>query len=172
MASAEPDSLIMVSSATAAEHLVNQIGEKMIEDRRLLVTSFVNIHNLNDSAPFGRVAAQIYSTQFTNYGFSVLETRMRSNLAIREQQGEFILSRELDQISQEHRVQGVLVGTYAIAGEQVFITARVIDSADNVAIASFDYRLPLNDETRPLFKPAPEHSDADRSLYGGVINNR
>lgn len=167
-----PQSVVMQSATTAAYHLIAQIGNQMIDDRRLMATTFVNVHNFNDSAPFGRVVSQIYATEFTRRGFAVLETRMRNQLAIREEQGEVILSRELSQISSENRVQAVLIGTYAVAGEQIFVTARVIHAATHVAIASYDYVLPLNSETEPLFKPDSPHADADRSIYGGVIQNR
>jgi TolB-like protein len=69
---------------------------------------------------------------------------LRNNVYIKQRGGEFLLSRELRNISSEHNAQAVIVGTYATGRKNVFVTARLIRANDSVILASHDYSLPVD----------------------------
>jgi len=61
-----------------------------------------------------------------------------------------MLSRELKDISTKHNAQAVVVGTYSIAEDVVYISARMIRPSDGIIITSYAYKLSLNDNTKKM----------------------
>jgi TolB-like protein len=97
------------------------------------------------------VAEQI-SSRFTQEGFTVIEMRLRQNVFIQETQGEFVLSREVRDLSRTHNAGAVIAGTYAVGRRNVYINARLVRAADNLVLASYDYIIPLGPDTRALLE--------------------
>lgn len=124
----------------------------MQPSRPVIAASFVNIDNLFQSSTFGRMVSQQVVTQFSNKGFTVIEMLLRKNVYIKSQSGEFLLSRELQNISAEHNAQAVIVGTYAQGSRSLFVTAKVIDAVTNIVIASHDYVLPIGPDTSYMLR--------------------
>lgn len=116
----------------------------------LLGATFVDINNLEVSSPLGRVIGEQLGSKFAQQGFTVIELKMRSNIFVKEGAGEFMLSRSIKEISQSHNAAAVIVGTYAVARQSVFVQARLIRATDNLILASYDYVLPLGPDVKAL----------------------
>jgi TolB-like protein len=121
-------------------------------NKPLIAASFVNIDNVQSSSTFGRMLGEQYGSYFTQAGYQVVELKLRHDIFIREQSGELMLSREVRDISFEHNAQAVLVGTYAVGADSVFVTARMVRANDGIIMASYDYRLPIGPDTRSLLR--------------------
>ena len=80
----------------------------------------------------------------------MVEIKMRNNIFIKEGAGEFALSRSIREISQSHNAAAVIVGTYAVARQSVFVQARLIRAIDNLILSSYDYILPLGPDAKAL----------------------
>ncbi len=141
------DADILGTSHKAANALIAKAGKQLQSGRPVIAASFVSIDNLFQSSSFGRIVSQQVSSQFSNKGFAVVEMLLRKNVYIKSQSGEFLLSREIQNISAEHNAQAVIVGTYAQGRNSLFVTAKVIDAASNIVIASHDYVLPMGPDT-------------------------
>jgi TolB-like protein len=133
----------------AADALLNNIYPKLPKDSPVLVASFVNIDALDDSSTFGRVVAEQFASRFKQRNYATIEMKLRTNVFIREGTGELLLSREMAEISDKHRAQAVVVGTYAVASKKVYITARVVNVSDGRVLSSYDYDIPI---TGDVFK--------------------
>ncbi|MFA5252360.1 MAG: FlgO family outer membrane protein [Phycisphaerae bacterium] len=133
----------------AADALLNTIRPKLPKDSPILVASFVNIDALDDSSTFGRVVAEQFASRFKQRNYSTMEMKLRNSVFIREGSGEMLLSREISEISDKHRAQAVVVGTYAVAAKKVYLTARVINVSDGRVLSSYDYDIPI---TSDVFK--------------------
>lgn len=136
----------------AAEQLISAIGAKLSTSYPILITSFANIDDLNSSSTFGRITGEQVGSKFSQSGYAVVEMKLRNNIFIKEQSGEFILSRELKSLSTLHDAQAVLVGTYAVGATSVYVTAKLINTTNNIVMSSYDYVLPLGPDTRALLK--------------------
>jgi TolB-like protein len=130
----------------AADSLLNKVHPKLPKDSPILVASFVNIDNLDDSSTFGRVVAEQFASRFKQRNYATIEMKLRTNVFIREGTGELLLSRELSEISTKHRAQVVVVGTYAVASKKVYLTARVVNVSDGRVLSSYDYDIPINSD--------------------------
>jgi len=146
------DENIINTSHQAAKILINNAARGTNPNKPLIFASFVNINNLKSSSSFGRIVSQQISTYFTSNGYKVIEMLLRQNVYIEQQQGEFLLSRELKNISEQHNAQAVVVGTYAIGKDAIYITTKMVDAKTNLVISSVDYSLPMTSNTRSLLK--------------------
>ncbi len=134
----------------ASQAMLQQLGKGIARDKTVLATSFANIDNLQSSSTFGRLIGDTLAGDLVAKGFNVVEVRLRNNLFMQPRVGEFMLSRELRNVSMEHEAQAVLVGTYAIGGEFVYVNARLVDALNSRVLSSHDFRLPLNRDIRKM----------------------
>ena len=146
------DADIVSLSYVAADKLIAQADDAINEKGIIVAASFVNINNLDASSSFGRIASQQLSSRFTQKGYKVTEMLLRSDIYIKERNGEFMLSRAFKNISAEHNAQAVIIGTYAVASKNVYVTAKIVRTRDNAVLSSHDYTLPLGPDMKSLVR--------------------
>ncbi|MCK5876622.1 MAG: hypothetical protein KAG43_03215 [Candidatus Marithrix sp.] len=119
----------------------------------ILVTSFVNVDNVQQSSTFGRVIGEQIGSRLAQRGYKIIEMKMRtSNVFVQERTGELLLSRELREISFQHDAYAVVVGTYGIGKESVYVTAKLVRAKDSVILSSYDYYLPIGPNTKRMLQ--------------------
>ena len=111
------DADLIDSSHRAASALVQQA--RLDPGYPLIAASFADINHLDGSSSFGRIVSQQFASAFSKSGYKVIEMLLRNNVYIRRGEGEFLLSREIRNLSSEHNVQAVVVGTYAVGADNV-----------------------------------------------------
>jgi TolB-like protein len=148
-----PNNRMIASHHDAARYLIRMAGTELQPDSRMIAASFADVNNLTSSSTFGRMASQQLVSSFVIQGYSFVEMLLRNSVYIDSREGEFLLSREVADLSTEHNAPVVLVGTYAVAGNNVFVTAKLIRTADNIIVASYDYAVPYTSEMRTLLRP-------------------
>ena len=141
---------LVASLTDARKPLFDTMLAPLSKDKAVIAASFANIDNLSSSSTFGRMASEVISAGLTQRGYKVIEVKMRDSLFIKQRAGEFMLSRHLRNISQEHDAQAVLLGTYAIGGENLYVNARLVRTVDNIVISSHDFVLPINRDIKSL----------------------
>ncbi|RTE65052.1 hypothetical protein EH243_14410 [Amphritea opalescens] len=141
--------LIQISSS-AAKSLAS--GLTLDEGKPVLAVSFANIDNLRSSSTLGRTLGEQFSSAMTNLGVPMVEIKMRSSLFVEAQTGELILSRQLRSIVNSHDAQAVVLGTYAVGGNNIYVTAKVVRTADNLVLSSTNYTLPLNKDISAMIR--------------------
>ncbi len=143
---------VLGSSHAAADVLIQRAGDSLKPGKSLIGATFVNIDDLNRASSFGRIVSEQVATRFSEMGYQVIEMLLRNNVYIKQRGGEFLLSRELRNISSEHNAQAVIVGTYAVARKNVYVTARLIRASDSVILASYDYIVPMDRDVAFMLK--------------------
>lgn len=134
---------------TAAKALLRD-AHRLNGRKPVLTTTLVNIDDLRQSSTFGRQTTEVFGSEISRAGVPVIELKMRDTLFIREGTGELGLSRELRHLFQAHNAQAVLVGTYAIGGNTLYVNTRLVQTTDNLILASHNFSLPLNRDIRTL----------------------
>lgn len=144
------DANLVEKNYTAADALLTRAP--WLRERRepLLAATFVDINNLEASSGLGRVIGEQLGSRFAQQSFTVIEIKMRNNIFVAEGTGELTLSRSVKEISQSHNAAAVIAGTYAVARQSVYVTARLIRATDNLILASYDYVLPLGPDAKAL----------------------
>ncbi len=138
-------------SYNITDRLVDNLHIPLNQKQPILVASYVDIKHMEQSSNFGRVMAECISSRLAQKGYAVIEIKLRDSLYIKEKAGEFLLSRKIKDMTATHNAQAVVVGTYARARADIYVSSRVVQSKDGKIISSCDYRLPLTSNLVSMF---------------------
>lgn len=141
------DTDITAASYKAADSLLKKLKGEIPKDVPILVASFVDIDDLGSSSTFGRLVSEQFASRFSQKGYATMEIKLRTKVFISQGSGQFLLSRELKDISNKHSAHAVVVGTYAVASSKVYLTARVVNFRNGRILASHDYCMPIGRNT-------------------------
>ncbi len=146
------DTNLIESSYKAADHLVSCLPPLSYQNHTIVAASFVNINNLEESSSFGRTVSEYITSRLSQHGFKVTEIKLRKSLFIQKKEGEFMLSREIKEINSEYHAEMVLSGTYSIADDVVYISARMLNPHDAAILATYEYKLPLGNNNLKMLE--------------------
>lgn len=138
----------------ATDALVDSVrsgGRALPNDATVMVGTLVSIDALAESSRLGRTVAEQVQARLTQRGYGVIELKLRGALFIKKDQGELLLSREVQDLRANHKAEAVVVGTYSVAKQFVYVNLKMVD-ANNVAVGAHDYTLPLDRNVRALLK--------------------
>lgn len=140
--------------ADAASGLVKQLGDKVDKKKPLVVATIVNVDDLNKSSSFGRTVSELLTARLAGLGYTVRDVKLRKSYAIREKKGEFALSRKIEDLNDASVVaQGFVTGSYAAAGDRVYVSLRVIRATDGEVFAGSDFELKADRTVKSLLDP-------------------
>ena len=125
----------------AADALLAQLNGRVAGDRPLIMATVVNIDALDQSSTLGRLVSEQLSTRLAQGGLSMVEMKLRSNVYLKRNQGELMLTREIGEVATAHNAQAIVVGSYAETSDMVFINVKVIQPNTNFVLAGHDYVL-------------------------------
>lgn len=124
----------------AVRNLVGQLmhsgSSYFEEEQRLTVSTFVNLNDLYRTSAFGRFLGEQMVNELRGSGLEIVDVRKTPNILIHQKYGEYGLSRDMEELPFVHEAHAVVVGTYSIAADQVFVNARVLRNSDGYVIAS------------------------------------
>lgn len=136
----------------AVDMLVASLTRQLDNRIPLIVSTIVNIDELTESSRLGRTISEQIGSRLTNIGIQVVELKLRSNIFVKRSEGELMLSREVSEVMKNHRAQAVIVGTYSVANNFVYINLKIVSNFDNVVIAAYDYILPVDRNVSSLLR--------------------
>lgn len=111
---------LVAVSYSMADTSADNVAQVIEPADTLIVASFVKVNNLEESSSFGRIIAKQIVSRFAQRGQRVIELKLRQNpIFISDGKGEFMLSRDLREISRNHNASAVVVGTYADGGDRL-----------------------------------------------------
>jgi TolB-like protein len=116
----------------------------------ILVATLANVSFLERSSPFGRIISEQLVSRIAQMGRSVVEMKLRGSVFVQNNNGEFLLTREVRELASSQNAGAVLVGTYAESGRFVFVSLKLVNPADSLVLSSYDYTLPIDKVVRSL----------------------
>lgn len=143
------------ASYDAADQLAAMAYPIVKVDQPVIVATFVQIDKLTETTTFGRLLAEQVASRLLYQRYPIIELKLRGSVFVREGKGELLLSREVKDLSAAHNVQAVVVGTYALAGEKIFLNLKVVRPLDNRVLAAHDLAIDIDETTRALLMSEP-----------------
>jgi TolB-like protein len=113
------------------------------------VTTFVNIDDLYASSTFGRMVGEQLMSELAMKGFDVVELRHADALQFLDTSGEFALSRDTRALRPHRNLAAVVVGTYVVSPERVYVNARLIEPSTSLILSAGSVEM---SKTRELTK--------------------
>jgi TolB-like protein len=139
---------LISSGYRIADTLMMNAKHRLDSETPIIVASFVNVNNLEESSTFGRIIAEQISSRFSQNGFKVREVKLRNkSLYMEKGKGEFLLSRDLNEVSRKHNASALVVGTYGNGSRSILVSARVVNPEDGLIISSCDYKILMHPKT-------------------------
>lgn len=116
------------------------------DDSTVVITSFVNVNQLNSTSDFGRIMAEHMISELHKKGFKVKEYRGQNAISINAD-GEFHITRDIKKLSDTIEASYILIGTYSKINDNIMaVNARIVDfeNGEIYATASGLYTLNPN----------------------------
>ncbi len=148
-----PEGSILAHANTfAGDALEQMLRGRVNKTAGILAATMVNLDNLDESSSFGRLVMQQIASRLGQYGYRVMDVRLRADMSIRPD-GEFMLSRDVSKLMQaNYGAEAVLVGTYSVAAGKVYCSVRVLRLSDSAVVAAYEYYLPRKGDTARLLR--------------------
>ncbi|MDH5543639.1 MAG: FlgO family outer membrane protein [Nitrospinota bacterium] len=140
------------------EKLSYRILEKFSEDENdmvVLVTTYVDLDNLNRTNSFGRYVSENLIEELTKRGIKVVEARISRELMVTPNIGSTVLSDEIEDIRRDYKANVVVLGTYRKTGDEVKVYTRMVipESQEIISAGSIDMKIdPENKFIESLFE--------------------
>lgn len=130
--------------------LIVNAGEVMVDEYVVAVSTFVSLDNLYATSSLGRYLGEQLLSALQQAGLEVIEVRKTSGMMVSQYHGEYALSRDMKELSQVQGAQAMVVGTYAVAGQEIFVNARLLRNDDNRVLSAASLVLPIDAMTADL----------------------
>lgn len=149
---------VMSGSYKAADMLAAQSLNIVSPDTPIAVATFSDVNKIESSSALGRMIAEQIGARLVQTGYNVSEIKLRNDINVQQaldssaESGEFVLSRNRVALAGHTNARAVVTGTYALAGENVLVNARLIDVNSSRILAAHDYTMPLNSDVRRLLQ--------------------
>lgn len=125
-----------------ATDLINSLGNSNNTHSVIGVTSFVDFNNhLKTVTPFGNRISEIMMNELQQTGFVVADYKVRDTISV-EQDGDYVFSRDVQQLNGVETMTHVLTGTIMYQQKGLKINARVVDFDTKWVVASASTFMP------------------------------
>lgn len=148
LAPAQPQTDVLLANYHAVDVLLQ--NAVLDPQRSVLVATLVNVDRLGESSRLGRIFSEQIAGRLVQRGVPVTELKLRESVVLQPRQGELLLSRELHEVSQQHDAQAVVVGTYAVSAQTLYVSLKLVNPLRNTVVAASDYALAMDDNVRAL----------------------
>jgi TolB-like protein len=106
-----------------------------VKGQRLILTTVVDIDNLYVTSRFGRTLTESLATSLFRHGFGVVEIRKSSEILMKGNSGELILTRDAALLARQQEAGAILAGTYSLTPGSVIINLRMLDAASQQVLS-------------------------------------
>lgn len=149
---------LMSYNYTAVDKLMAQsTGKNITKATPMLVGTIGDVNNVESSSTLGRAITEQISARLAQKGYKVAELKLRQGISIQQggsynpgASGEYLLSRDVRDISGEHKAAAAITGTYSVGVNKVLINLRLIDIRSGNVITAYDYVLPKTVDIRAM----------------------
>lgn len=116
------------------------------------ITTFVNIDDLYSSSTFGRMVGEQLMSELAMKGFDVIELRHSDALQFLDSSGEFALSRDVRAVRPQRSLAAVVVGTYVVSPERVYVNARLVQPSTSLVLSAGSVEMSKTAELTKLLR--------------------
>lgn len=148
-----------------AQQLTKNMRRPLGNGKRLIMTTFVDIDDLYHTSRFGRTLTESLSTRLFNHGFNIVEIRKSSELLIKDQSGELILTRQAALLTQMHPAEAILAGTYSLTPNSVIINIKLLDASSQQVVSVAGRELQRSHTVNVLLSDTGGTTDPGLSAY-------
>ncbi|MCL7461397.1 FlgO family outer membrane protein [Pseudomonas sp. NW5] len=139
------ENTFIATNQIAVDRLIRHLDARLpAGSGPLLVTTLVNIDDLDTSSTLGRVISEQVTSRFVQHDYRIVEMKFGKSVYMHRDQGEMVLTRAVQETASQHAAKAVVVGTYGESRNHAFISLKVVQPETSAIIAVHDYAVPLS----------------------------
>lgn len=146
------DANLVAESYDAAEDLHKKILNKLPKNSLIVVSTLLNVDNLNQTSSFGRIVSDQIASAFNNFGYQVIGMEIPIDLFVMKEGGRFHLSDETKAMLRHYHASTLIGGVYAPGKHHGYVSLRMIDINSKNIIASTDFSVPMGPDAKMMMK--------------------
>lgn len=160
---------LMSYNYTAIDELMSRAGRTINKNTPMLVGTVGNVNDVESSSTLGRTITEQVSARLAQKGYKVAELKLRQGISVQRggldqsSSGEYLLSRDVRNISGEHKAAAAVTGTYSVGADSVLVNLRLIDIRTGNVMTGYDYVLP---KTADVSSMTHDGSSGKGSFFG------
>lgn len=136
----------------AVDSLITQHSDRA-DIGRLLVATLVDINDVNRTSMFGRQVTEYMSARLTQRDFDVIHATVRQDHMIVRPDGQFLLSRDIRNLVADYNAKCVVVGTYGLVQDYVFVSLKLVSTVDDSTLAATDFTVKRDGSVAEMLPP-------------------
>jgi TolB-like protein len=147
----DPDADLIATTYCAVDTLLANAREELAGCQKIVTTTFVDLNDMQQTYPFGRLSGELAAARLSHHGLAAVNLNIRNDsVSIVEREGQFLLSRDIEELAAKHCADAALVGTFTESDETVFVSQRLVNIHDSTIIGAIDYEIPKGPKLRSL----------------------
>ena len=128
-------------SQAMADQLIRNSDLMQLSQNPVAITSFVNLEDFDETNRTGEIIAENMLHELQVRGHKVIDFKMMPYIRVTPQ-GDFVRSRDIEELMTKHNINVVLTGTYVYHNDGLVVNARMMDFASGVVVSSAQGSLP------------------------------
>ncbi|MBS4052036.1 FlgO family outer membrane protein [Methylomonas rivi] len=146
------DDLVEVSYE-AVEQLLQNLKQPLPKGSLVVINSLVNVGDLGQSMPFGRIVSDQISSAMHRNGYRVMGMELPTEIFSKTEAGILELPEKTKEALNNVHANALVIGTYAAGRKNVYVSLRTVDIATQNIISTTDYSIPMGPDARAMALP-------------------
>ena len=144
--------LVAVSYQSVAT-LLKQLSQPIPKNSLIIVSTLVNVDDLNQTSAFGRIVSDQIASAFNNSGYRIRGMEKPTALFVKEEAGMLHLSDETKETFKQLDASALVVGVFAAGKRTAYVSLRIVDINSKNIISSTDFSVPMGPDAKVLLTP-------------------
>ncbi len=145
----DDDDLVEVSYS-AVDQLQLNLKQPLPKGSLVVINSMVNVDDLGQTLPFGRIVSDQLSSSLHRAGYRVMGMELPTEIFAKNEAGILQLPEKTKEALNAVHASAVVIGTYAAGRENVYVSLRVVEIATQNVISSTDYSIPMGPDAKAM----------------------
>ncbi len=147
------DADLVEVSYDAVADLQNRLTRKLPKHSLIVVSTLLNVDNLNKTSAFGRIISEQIASAFHESGHQIIGMELPIDLFSMQENGGLALSDETQKQLVRRKASVLVGGVYAPGRKNTYISVRMIDLVTKTIISSTDFSVPMGPDAKLLTQP-------------------
>lgn len=143
--------LIPVSQKAAKDLLANS-NRALSKDNLIVVSTFVNVDDLQQTSAFGRIVSSQIASAFFKSGYRIRSMELPTDAFVKSDNGFLQLTENARSEIKKQGASTLVAGIFAPGRVTAYVTIRMIDIDSREVISSTDFSVPMGQDTRQLLR--------------------
>lgn len=144
---------LILANQRAADRLYRGVAYEVLAPAPILVAGFADERALDQPSLLGRVIAEHMTSHLQQLGVPTVLLPLTLPLFVERVPGEHVVAPAVKAIAEARGFERLVLGTVAVAGEIIYVHARLVQVDNSRILAADDYTLPVTPDVAALLSP-------------------